>query len=169
MLEPSKAAVLRWKASANTVFNPDEHVTGNCVVMKKPSFKKTAACQLVHTTLEAVSPLALIEVLLALPFLFFNNTVDGQVYIYDLATKQRIVQPVAQLPVDTSHPCSKPHQQHQQWGINSSSRSVSGSTNICGVNVLEYNHAVPSVLAAAAGDHIKVEPRHLFLLLAGSS
>jgi len=56
-----------------------------------------------------------------------------RIYIYDLAVRQRIVQPVVQLPF-----------------------ADAGAANASSVNVITFNSTIPGMLAAAAGDVINV-------------
>lgn len=68
-------------------------------------------------------------------------TADTCVHAYDLAAKQRIVQPIAQFGMDS------------QTGACSS-----------GINAMAFNTLIPGVLATAAGDCVRLWqlPRRLF-------
>jgi hypothetical protein len=74
------------------------------------------------------------------------SAADGNVYVYDLATRQRLIRPVAQLQVGSSSSNAQGHH----------SRDRRSQGSLPGVNALAYNTVVPSTLAAAAGDQVKV-------------
>jgi hypothetical protein len=75
---------------------------------------------------------------------------DGNVYLYDLASRQRLIRPVAQLHMASSSSSSSSHPKDRRSGARGSDGGVQG------VNALAYNAVVPSTLAAAAGDQVKV-------------
>ncbi|KAF6254151.1 WD40-repeat-containing domain protein [Scenedesmus sp. NREL 46B-D3] len=81
------------------------------------------------------------------PLVFAAGSADGNVYLYDLASRQRLIRPVAQLQVASSSGS-------QAQG--SRSRAKSSDGGLLGVNALAYNTVSPSTLAAAAGDQVKV-------------
>ncbi|WIA14099.1 hypothetical protein OEZ85_002646 [Tetradesmus obliquus] len=86
------------------------------------------------------------------PLVFAAGSADGNVYLYDLSTRQRLIRPVAQLQIGSSSSSSSSSsraQGHQGRGR----RSEGG---VPGVNALAYNTVVPSTLAAAAGDQVQV-------------
>jgi hypothetical protein len=76
---------------------------------------------------------------------------DGNVYLYDLAARQRLIRPVAQLQVASSSNSSSSSQVQDLRG-----RARGSDGRVQGVNALAYNAVVPSTLAAAAGDQVKV-------------
>lgn len=84
------------------------------------------------------------------------HTVDGNVYLYDLAARQRLIRPVAQLQVASSSYSSQDTHSRSR-GSGHSNRH--GGMLCCGVNALAYNSVFPSTLAAAAGDQVKVRAK----------
>jgi hypothetical protein len=85
---------------------------------------------------------------LLLPLSLHAHAAGGNVYLYDLAARQRLIRPVAQLQVASS---SSSSQAQDRRG-----RARGSSGGVQGVNALAYNAVVPSTLAAAAGDQVKV-------------
>lgn len=70
--------------------------------------------------------------------LCFIHAASGVVHIYDLAARQRLLQPVAQLRFE-GHEAASGH-----------------SRSSAGINALAFNSKVPGLLAAAAGDAVCV-------------
>jgi hypothetical protein len=91
--------------------------------------------------------LLLLVLLLLLLLSLHAHAADGNVYLYDLAARQRLIRPVTQLQVASS---SSSQAQDRRGSARGSNGAVQG------VNALAYNAVVPSTLAAAAGDQVKV-------------
>eukprot|EP00775_Hariotina_reticulata_P009740 gene9740-9898_t len=95
------------------------------------------------------------------PLVFAAGAADGVIHLYDLAARQRLIRPVAQLQVAETISGNTQHQHQQPPHLPGQAIRGTRTRSLPGVHALAFNPVVAGLLAAAAGDQVKTGWREL--------